>query len=104
MTTVLTEITGALTGIDYWKLTTLVLATFAAYVAYEQYRLGRERFKLELFEKRFGVFAAIRLLLSHIIRDGQLNDLKYVWEYRAAIGEAKFLFNEDITDYLEDIY
>jgi hypothetical protein len=48
MTTVLTEITGALTGIDYWKLTTLVLATFAAYVAYEQYRLGRERFNARL--------------------------------------------------------
>jgi hypothetical protein len=42
---------------DYRKLTTVVLATVAAYVAYRQYQLGREKFKLDLFEKRFAVFA-----------------------------------------------
>ncbi|MBI4190997.1 MAG: hypothetical protein HY525_10725 [Betaproteobacteria bacterium] len=45
---------------DFWKLLTLLVAVFATYVAYRQYALGRERFKLDLFEKRFAVFAATR--------------------------------------------
>ena len=89
---------------DYWKLTTVVLAVFAAYIAYQQYQLGRERFKLDLFEKRFAVFAGTRRFLTHILEDGNLKDYKYLWEYRAAIGEAEFLFEADITAYLEDIY
>ena len=89
---------------DYWKLTTIVLATVAAYLAYQQYRLGREKFKLDLFEKRFAVFAGTRRLLTHTLRDGDLKDYNYLWEYRAAIGEAAFLFETDITEYLEDIY
>ncbi len=89
---------------DYWKLTTVVFAFFAAYIAYQQYRLGREKFKLDLFEKRFAVFAGTRRFLTHILRDGDLQDYNYLWEYRAAIGEAEFLFETDITEYLEDIY
>jgi hypothetical protein len=35
---------------------------------------------------------------------GGLPDLKPLWEYRAAIGEATFLFDAEITEYLEEIY
>jgi hypothetical protein len=100
MRTVLIE----LLALDYWKLTTLVLALFAAYLAFQQYRLGRERFKLDLFEKRFKVFSGARIFLTQIMREGNLKDLNPLWEYRAAIGEATFLFDEDITAYLEEIY
>ncbi|MGE0471732.1 MAG: hypothetical protein AB7L09_26365 [Nitrospira sp.] len=89
---------------DYWKLTTVVLAISAAYIAYQQYRLGREKFKLDLFEKRFAVFSGTRKFLTHILTDGNLKDYNYLWEYRAAIGEAEFLFETDVTEYLEDIY
>jgi hypothetical protein len=91
-------------ALDYWKLTTLVVGLFAAYLAYHQYRLSRERFKLDLFEKRFKVFSGARVFLTHIMREGKLKDLDPLWEYRAAIGEATFLFDEDITTYLEEIY
>ena len=89
---------------DYWKMTTFVFAAVAAYVAYQQFRLGREKFKLDLFEKRFKVFSGARVFLTHIFRDGDLKTLDYAWEYRAAIGEASFLFGHEITDYLEEIY
>jgi hypothetical protein len=95
---------GGQVDLDYWKLTTFVIAAFAAYIAYQQYRLGREKFKLDLFEKRFSVFAGARRFLTHILKDGDLKTLDPVWEYRAAIGEASFLFEEDIVEYLEEIY
>jgi hypothetical protein len=54
--------------------------------------LRRERFKLDLFEKRFKVFSGARTFLSQIMREGQLKDLNPLWEYRAAIGEATLFF------------
>ena len=45
---------------DFWKLLTILIAIFLPYVAYRQYRLDREKFKLDLFEKRFAVFVATR--------------------------------------------
>lgn len=89
-------------AIDFWKLVTLVVATFATYVAYSQYVLGREKFKLDLFEKRFAVFAATRRLLTHVLHQANVS-LEQFFEYRAGVAEATFLFDDDITDYLKSI-
>jgi hypothetical protein len=90
--------------LDFWKFATIVLASFAAWTGVQQFRLSREKFKLDLFEKRFAVFAGARTFLTHILRDGDLKTLELLWEYRAAIGEASFLFDDKVTDYLEEIY
>ena len=87
---------------DVWKLLTVLLLGFAAYIAYQQFRLGREKFKLDLFEKRFAVFAATRRLLSIILTEANVSTAQ-IFEYRAAVAEATFLFDSDITDYLEEI-
>ncbi len=73
-------------------------------MAYQQFRLSREKFKLDLFEKRFAVFAEARTFLTHILHNPSLRTLEPLWEYRAAIGEASFLFDDDLTRYLEEIY
>jgi len=87
---------------DVWKLLTAFLACFAAYIAYQQFRLGREKFKLDLFEKRFAVFAATRKLLSIILTEANLTTAQ-IFDYRAAVAEATFLFDSDITDFLDEI-
>ncbi len=87
---------------DFWKLVTILIAAFATYVAYRQWALGREKFKLDLFEKRFAVFAATRRLLTHVLAATNVS-LEQLFEYRAGIAEATFLFDEDITDYLTSI-
>lgn len=88
--------------LDFWKLVTILVAGFAAYVAYQQFRLGREKFKLDLFEKRFSVFAGTRRLLSQVLTDGDIK-LEYLFEFRAAVAEATFLYESDITSYLDEI-
>lgn len=88
---------------DFWKFLTVIVACFGAYMAYQQFRLSREKFKLDLFEKRFSVFAGVRLFLSEVMRDGK-TDLKAIFEYRASIAEASFLFEADVIDHLEEIY
>ena len=88
---------------DYWKLTTFCVATFAAYIAWRQSVLAKEKLRLELFEKRFAVFVGTRMFLTHVFRKGNPEDAD-IWEYRAAIGEASFLFRQELVDYLEEIY
>jgi len=75
---------------------------FGAYVAYRQFVLGRERLKLDLFEKRFAVFVATRRLLTHALKNADIT-LEQLFEYRGGIAEASFLFDEDITNYLTSI-
>lgn len=87
---------------DVWKGLTLLIGGGVGYVAYQQFSLARERFKLDLFEKRFTVFAAARTLLSVVLRDADA-PLDRVFEYRAAVGHATFLFDSDITSYLDEI-
>jgi hypothetical protein len=82
------------------ELLTVLVAGFAVYIAYQQYRLQREGFKLDLFEKRFAVFAASRNLLSIVLRDARINS-DDLFEYRVAVSEATFLFDEDLSKYLE---
>ena len=87
---------------DIWKLLAILLAGFGGYIAYQQFRLGREKFKLDLFDKRFSVFAATRRLLSIILTEANVS-LEQLFEYRASVAEATFLFDSDITDYLDEI-
>ena len=87
---------------DVWKLLTLLIACGVAYVAYQQYLLGRAKFKLDLFEKRFAVFDATRKLLGAMASDGP-GELEKVHEFRVAVTDAQFLFCSDVTDYLNEI-
>ena len=89
--------------LDFWKFVTILIAIWASYIAYQQVRTAREKFKLDLFEKRFQVFSGARCLLSKILVTANV-DLEALFEYRGAIAEASFLFGEDITEYLEEIY
>jgi hypothetical protein len=86
----------------FWKLLTVLIAALVAYVEYRQHRLGREKFKLDLFEKRFTVFAAARRLLTHVLCHGNVSR-EHFFEYRTSVGEATFLFESAITDYLDSI-
>jgi hypothetical protein len=87
---------------DVWKGLTILIGAGHAYVAFQQYRIAREKFKLELFEKRFAVFAATRTLLSHVLTDANVS-LAQFFEFRAGAAEATFLFDSDVTGYLAEI-
>ncbi len=87
---------------NFWKAVTVLLAVGGVYIAYQQFRLGRERLKLDLFEKRFAVFAAVRRFLSAIAAEGKFQ-MEQLFEYRRSVAEASFLFESDITTFIEEI-
>jgi hypothetical protein len=98
----LTRVVHQVWQFDFWKLATIGTALFVACVGYQQYRLGRERFKLDLFEKRFAVFAGARLFLKRILEAGAAS-LEHIYTFRASRAETIFLFDSDIADYFDDI-
>lgn len=88
---------------DFWKAVTAIIGSAVAWVAWRQHHISKEQLKLALFEKRFAVFAGVRKFLTQILRTGNLKELEPLWEYRASIGDASFLFGKELDSYLWEI-
>ncbi|MBL8226041.1 MAG: hypothetical protein JNM50_12010 [Chromatiales bacterium] len=88
--------------VELGTIATAVVAAVVAVVTWRQYLVDRANLKLALFEKRLAVFVATRLFLTQILRAGRTS-MPEVFDYRAGIGEAEFLFEQDLVDYLREI-
>ena len=80
-----------------------ILAVGIAYIAYQQHKTNREKLRLELYDRRLKVFHSLMNFLGDNSRDGDCSHGR-LSQYGAEIGESRFLFDKDITDYLEKIY
>jgi hypothetical protein len=81
---------------------TVVIGCFVSYVAYQQYRLGKVRFRLDLFEKRFAVYKGTQVFLSQILTKGETS-LPELFDFRAATQDAVFLFKSEVPDFIKEI-
>ncbi len=88
--------------LDPFALLTALTALLALWIAYHQYRTNRSKLRLDLYERRFRVFDAVRDLLAIVGRDGAL-ELKDVQGFVAGTSEATFLFGADIVAYIEEL-
>ncbi|MBN1805630.1 MAG: hypothetical protein JW837_10295 [Sedimentisphaerales bacterium] len=81
---------------------TIIIGIFVAYIAYNQYRLSKEKFKLDMFDKRYGVYKNTQVFLTKIFRNAKI-EMEDIFEFRAGTQDSVFLFKEDIPDYLQKI-
>ena len=81
---------------------TILIGFFVAYTAYNQYKLSKEKFKLDMFDKRYGVYKNTQVFLTKILRDAKI-EMEDIFEFRAGTQDSVFLFKEDIPDYLKNI-
>ncbi len=88
---------------DISSLGMLVIAVIVAYIAFMQFKTNRDRLRLELYDKRFSVYEALKEFLIKFIRALDVTD-KDLRDYRNKTNEAEFLFEEDIILYIKDIY
>lgn len=79
---------------------TIFIGIFVAFVGYQQYYVNKERFKLDLFEKRFKVYDSIRVLLIHML-SGAILEPERLFRFRSDTEDALFLFKEDVTNYIK---
>jgi len=85
-----------------WQLLTLAIAAVVAYVSWNQYRIARNKLRLDLFDKRYKVFEGARTLLAFVVREGAL-PMPELQRYWIATTDRKFLFGSEVLEYLESL-
>ncbi len=84
-------------------LGTLVIGAVAVYVAYQQWLVGRAKFKLDLFTKRYDVYVATQKFVDEVLHNDahRISDFPVFGRER---HDAAFLFGSDLTAYIEEIF
>lgn len=78
---------------------TPLIAIIVAYIAWRQWETAKEKIKLDLFDRRFSVYNAVReCLLLSVTRAELSSDEKY--NYSVGVLGSKWLFNDAIFNYL----
>jgi hypothetical protein len=80
-----------------------LLAAIITWTTVQQHKLAKERFKLDMFEKRFAVYKGPQEFLTIILVRGGNFDLNQLFEFRRKTQDSTFLFGEDIPQYIDDI-
>lgn len=79
-----------------------LIAMFVGYIAYQQWQVNQASLRERLFERRFKIFKDTQIFLSHILREGRLED-SALTEFFEAPQMARFLFGNEMADYLKEI-
>lgn len=84
-------------------LLTPLIGVIAVYIAYQQYRTNRLREQRESRKAKLDVYKKVKRFLHDVDYSGAISKAAYD-EYGDAIAEADFLFPEEITNWLADLY
>jgi len=79
---------------------TLSVGLAASFIAWQQWQLAQNKFRLDLFDRRYRVFDAARKFLAQSANEGRVDDSKLA-EFYAGISDAGFLFKPEVGKYLE---
>ena len=83
-------------------LLTPLIAILAGYIAWQQYRTARDKLKLDLYDRRFRVYRGLMDFLHAVIQEGSASR-DALGKYYSETNEKKFLFDADVTDYMEEV-
>lgn len=83
-------------------LVAVIVAVVVACISYQQYKLSKDKFRLDLFEKRFSIYKGVQRFLTHILINGKVY-LDKSDEFRRDTQDAIFLFGDEIPNYLDII-
>jgi hypothetical protein len=78
----------------------VVIACVGAWIAYRQSEIASAKLNLDLFDKRYGVYTAIRDAVVHILKYADFSD-KELREYNWGVIDAAFLFKDEIEAYTD---
>ena len=84
-------------------LLTPTIAIVATYIAWQQWRINKQKFDLERYDRRLRIYEEVRKILSIVMRDARAG-YEDLLRFRAAVSEADFLFGPEIPAYIDEIY
>ena len=86
----------------FQALLTPAIAVFVAHLAWRQYKIQRQRVRMDLFEKRFHIFKSALDYMGHTFAKNHFDEEAHR-KYLKDIQGAQFLFSKDIDIYLKHI-
>ena len=78
------------------------VALFAAYIAYRQYGVSKEKLRLDLFDKRMEVYSLAEDFFKSVLKNGYPANADFRTIY-LAVGKSKFLFGAEVEEILISI-
>jgi hypothetical protein len=84
-------------------LLTPVIGLTTLYIAWQQWRVNERKSVLDRYERRLQIYQRVVEMLRLIVRDfkPEIHDLL---KFSAETAEADFLFGDEISKYLNEIY
>ena len=92
-------------GISDTALVAIVVGGATLTVAWAQWRLARERFRLDLFKSRLEIFESTREAIAEAIlqTDGEAEPRKPTVDMHVVSSRARFVFGSDIATYVDQV-
>lgn len=78
-----------------------MIAAIAAWIAFRQSQIARNKLKLDLFERRMEVYTAVREALGRIARQGNLAQDEQI-QFLQGTRTAKWIFGPEVAKYLDE--
>ena len=76
----------------------VIVAAIVAYIAWQQYKIERNKLRLAFYDRRLKVFEGFMELWNAILQAGKVST--ETWgKYKNSTTEASFLFGSDILDF-----
>lgn len=84
-------------------LLTPVIASIAAYIAWQQWKTNQQKLNLDRYERRLKIYQEVRQILGRVLGAGKATSNELV-AFITAVSEADFLFDADVPAYIDEIY
>ena len=84
-------------------LLTPLIAIITLYIAWQQYMINKRKYKLDLYEKRLQIYGEVKKMLGTVMANATVSDINLM-EFITSTSEADFLFDQEITNYIKNIY
>jgi len=83
-------------------LLTPTVAILGVYIAIQQYRLAKEKHRIEIYDRRMKIYLTAIELLRDTKRNLTINENAY-YKFEEGVAEADFLFGKEVGALLDDM-
>jgi hypothetical protein len=87
----------------FQAMLTPVIGITTAYIAWQQYRIAREKARHERYERRVKIFKETMLFMGCAKTQGNISD-EQLHSLLRETSEAKFLFGKDVQGFITTLY
>lgn len=81
---------------------TLAIASFVAYIAWQQYKTASDKLKLDLYDRRYKVYRGLMDFLGEGVREPRVPKEAF-GKFFTTTHEGRFLFGDDIKGFLVQV-